>query len=157
MKKGMLVVVPCGKGKIWDRSPGIGGVKARDAYTGPPFMKNREYAEKFGEKWVILSAKYGYIMPDFIIPGNYNVTFKDAKTQPIGFDVLRKQVQGLGLDQFDTVVGLGGKEYRAAIMASFPDKAKIKFPFEGLPLGRMMSAISLAIEQNNPFPNKASM
>lgn len=154
--KGMLVIVPCGKAKVWDRNPGIGGVKARDAYTGPPFVKNREYAERFGEKWVILSAKYGYIMPDFIIHGGYNVTFKEAKTQPIGFNELKKQVQLLGLDKFDTVVGLGGKEYRAAIIASFLDRGKLKFPFEGLPLGRMMSSISLAIQQNNPFLNAVS-
>jgi len=30
---GLLVVVPCGQGKIWDRHPGAGPSPAEDAYT----------------------------------------------------------------------------------------------------------------------------
>jgi hypothetical protein len=31
-----LVVIPCGKSKIWKKNPRAGPQKARDAYTGPP-------------------------------------------------------------------------------------------------------------------------
>jgi len=37
---------------------------------------NREYAEHFGDRWVILSAKYGFLNPEDTIEGTYNVTFK---------------------------------------------------------------------------------
>ena len=47
------------------------------------FTTNRAYAEKFGSRWVILSAKYGFIRPDFQIPGPYNVSFKDPATKPV--------------------------------------------------------------------------
>jgi hypothetical protein len=33
--RGVLVIVPCGQAKIWDRHPQLGSVSARDAYTGP--------------------------------------------------------------------------------------------------------------------------
>ena len=70
----ILVIVPCGQGKIWDTEPDRGPVAARDAYTGAPFKVNRAYAERFASYWVILSAKYGFIPPDYLIPGPYNVT-----------------------------------------------------------------------------------
>jgi hypothetical protein len=43
-------------------------VKARDAYTSDLFRTYREDAQAFGERWVVLSAKYGFIDPDFEIP-----------------------------------------------------------------------------------------
>jgi len=151
--KGLLVIVPCGKGKIWKKHPSLGGVQAKDVYTGPPFKKNREYAEKFAEKWVILSAKYGYIEPSFIIPADYNVTFKDITTEPIDFNILKRQVERQDLANFDLVIGLGGKEYREAILASFPNRSNLQFPFRGLSLGKAMSAIDSAIQKNNPLPD----
>ena len=51
------------------------------------------------DRWVILSAKYGFIDPDFLIPGPYNVTFKRRATGPIDAETLRTQVRAAGLDQ----------------------------------------------------------
>jgi len=63
-----LVIVPCGKSKIWKKEPKRGATKARNVYTGAPFKLNKRYAEQFGYDWVILSAKYGFIDPDYQIP-----------------------------------------------------------------------------------------
>jgi hypothetical protein len=95
-----LVIVPCGQSKIWDRYPNAGPVAARNAYTGPLFRVNREYAEKFGDRWVVLSAKYGFISPDFVIPGPYEVTFKKKRTNPILVSILGEQVSDQG-DSFN--------------------------------------------------------
>ena len=54
-------------------------------YLGAPFKVNHKYAEKIGEKWVLLSAKYGFIEPDFVISENYSVTFNDPATNHILF------------------------------------------------------------------------
>ena len=70
--KGMLVVVPCGKAKVWDKEAGAGPTGARDTYVGPPLKANREYAERFAERWVILSGEYRFISPGFMIPGPYS-------------------------------------------------------------------------------------
>ena len=68
----MPVIVPCGLSKIWDKNTNAGPTLAKDAYKGSPFKLNRQYAESFGNKWVTLSAKYGFILPDFEIPGPFD-------------------------------------------------------------------------------------
>ena len=87
----ILVVVPCGLSKVWDNDPSRGSVRAEAAYTGPPFKVNSGFARKVGDKWVILSAKYGFINPNFLIPESYNVTFKDPQTRPINVKHLKTQ------------------------------------------------------------------
>lgn len=62
MTQNRLVIVPCGKRKIWDKHPDQGPTRADDAYIGTPFTLNRTYAERFGDRWVVLSAKYGRVV-----------------------------------------------------------------------------------------------
>lgn len=107
-----LVVVPCGKSKIWKKNPRAGPKNAENVYTGSPFKVNREYAETFSDKWVILSAKYGFIDNDFIIAGDYNVTFNDPKTNPISASTLKRQAQNRFFE-YNCIVALGGKTYAA--------------------------------------------
>lgn len=142
-----LVVVPCGSSKVWAKRPDAGAVPAKDAYTGGPFVMNRRYAERFGDDWVILSAKYGFLAPEDLIPEPYEVTFKRKGTNPIGFDALRRQVGERQLGAFDVVLGLGGAEYRAAIEAAFSGAdAELRFPFAGLTLGRCLQATKRALD-----------
>ncbi|MCR9291889.1 MAG: hypothetical protein NXI32_04165 [bacterium] len=142
-----LVIVPCGSAKVWNRDPEIGPTIAKDAYIGAPFKVNRQYAEKFGSRWVILSAKYGFIDPDYLLPGPYEVTFKKKATGPIETKILAAQVVDRKLDQFDRVVGLGGKEYRIAIKEAYSaSKIESEFPFAGLPIGKAMRVAKIAIE-----------
>jgi hypothetical protein len=138
-----LVIIPCGQSKVWGRFPDRGPIPARLAYTGGPFKVNMKYAERVGGTWVILSAKYGFISPDFVIPGPYNVTFKKKKTTPISIETLKQQVKEQKLDGFNRIIGLGGKEYREAIAATFTHFGKkVEFPFAGLTLFEAMRAIS---------------
>jgi len=67
MNKKLLVIVPCGQAKVWKKEPNHGPIKAKFAYKSSPFAVNRKFAEKFSDKWVILSAKYGFIDPDFVM------------------------------------------------------------------------------------------
>jgi hypothetical protein len=144
-KSEVLVIAPCGLSKIWDKNPNAGVTPAKDSYTGSPFKVNRQYAERFGTKWIILSAKYGFILPDFEIPGPYEVTFKRKASNPVSREELRKQVKDQGLDQFPIVIGLGGKEYRLAIADAFQGlSVELNFPFAGLPIGKAMQATKRA-------------
>lgn len=43
---GILVVVPCGRLKVWSTDPLRGATKAEDAYISGYFKVNREYAER---------------------------------------------------------------------------------------------------------------
>jgi hypothetical protein len=154
----ILVVVPCGMAKIWKDNPLAGPTRADHAYTGSPFKVNRQFAERFADRWMILSAKYGFIDPGFIIPEPYEVTFKRRKTNPVDTDTLRRQVARMGLDQFPVAVGLGGKEYRQAIEAAFATTSvRLEFPFAGLPIGKAMRAVKRSLESNDPgFPTSES-
>ncbi len=144
----ILVIVPCGRSKVWSKQPSAGPTVAKDAYTGSPFKVNRRFAEREGYDWIILSAKYGFISPDFVLPGPYEVTFKRKSSGPVKTEALKQQVADLRLDRYVDVVGLGGKEYRAAIVAAFEDTViEPRFPFAGLPIGKAMQATKQAIEQ----------
>jgi hypothetical protein len=146
----LLVIVPCGQNKIWDDDPERGPAKAKDAYTSLYFGLNRAYAEAFASRWVILSAKYGFILPDSLIPGPYNVTFKDRRSNPVEVPRLIEQIKELRLNDVPKVIGLGGKEYRAMIkraFASFP--CALSFPFSGLPIGLAMQPTRRAIRSSN--------
>ena len=97
---------------------------------------------------MVLSAKYGFLLPTDIVPGPYEVTFKLPATNPIGFDVLRKQVRKKGLDRYPEVVGLGFKDYREAIKAAFAGTSVTPhFPFAGLSLFETMAATKRATGQ----------
>jgi hypothetical protein len=151
-----LVIVPCGQGKMWDRYSNAGPLAARDAYTGALFKVNREYAENFGDQWAILSAKYGFISPDFVIPGPYEVTFKRKQTHPIPVAALREQVRDGSLGKFELVIGLGGKEYVSVIREAFAGwPVRLVFPFAGLAIGKMMQATRRAIQSGMPCPESS--
>jgi hypothetical protein len=148
----LLVAVPCGGAKIWDKEPLHGSTPARDAYVGPPFKVNRQYAERFGDRWLILSAKYGFVWPEEPIPGPYNVTFNDPATRPVSIDVLRQQVKSIGLERYGVVIGLGGKHYRNALLQAFAGTGVgLEFPFAGLPIGKAMRATLAAIRAGQPL------
>lgn len=134
------------------KRPDAGGVVAKDAYISPTFKLNRQYAEKFGDQWIILSAKYGFISPEFVIPGPYDVTFIDRKTQPISYASLQQQAIEQELAKFDQIIGLGGKEYRQAIAEALPEQQQIVFPFAGLTQGRMNQATKRSILAGVAFP-----
>jgi hypothetical protein len=152
-----LVVVGCGKEKIWDRYPDAGPTPAKDVYTGPYFKLNRRYAEHLGWDWLILSAKYGFIRPDFVMPGNYNVTFKNPATHPVSTDELRRQLFQLQLGRYDLVIILGGQDYIGRVKEAFAGMdARFETPFAGPGIGEQMAMIKTILSgdeaTNSPSP-----
>jgi len=154
MKK--LMIVQCGKQKKWNRYPDLGALRAAQAYTSSYFQKNLAYAKRFGDRWMILSAKYGFLDPDDLIE-NYNVTFKKRSSNPISPSKLKEQVLAKKLDEYDEVFVLGGEEYLAAVIAAFKGiQSIIKSPFRGKSTGERMAAIDKAlgekrIQTSNPI------
>lgn len=146
MKK--LVIIPCGGRKIWDSNPNAGAQRTSDAYIGSYFKSNKVYAEAQDCGWLILSAKYGLIEPEFIITENYNVIFKDKKTNPVKLDVVKRQVKEKMLTKYDEVIVLGGKEYINMVKQAFVGEGiKIDAPFAGLPMGIQMSKIKEQLQK----------
>jgi hypothetical protein len=150
--KGVLVVVPCGKAKVWDQNPGAGPTRAEVAYLGAPFAVNKQYARCFGETWVILSAKYGFIRPDFLIPGTYNVRFGRGASETVSPETLRGQVMGLlGHSHFCHVIALGGKDYRKVTECALDGlSVQLHFPFRRLSMFKAMAETKRAVITGDP-------
>lgn len=138
-----LVIIGCGKSKIWDKNPWAGPQKASNVYVGPYFKAKRRFAESRGCDWMILSGKYGFVRPDFIIPQSYNATFNRPSTCPISVQELRQQVEERGLSRYDEITVLGGGKYIEKIRDAFCDtRARIETPFAGYPMGQQMHMIN---------------
>lgn len=150
---GRLVVIPCGKQKTWDDDPSAGPAAAEHAYTSWYADLNREYAETFGDAWLVLSAKYGFLTPRSRIPGPYDVTFKRSATGPVPTDVVQAQAGALGLERFDEALLLGGQEYRDVARRALEGRGvEVAAPFSGVSLFDARSALETAVEEDEPFP-----
>jgi hypothetical protein len=100
---------------------------------------------------MILSAKYGLLAPNDIIPSDYNVSFCDPKSNPITSSQLRKQVEAKRLLEFDCIIVLGGKCYVNILKGVLPGE-KLTDPLEGSKgNGDMMSLLLKAIDNNVPL------
>jgi cytoplasmic iron level regulating protein YaaA (DUF328/UPF0246 family) len=140
------MIVQCGRQKIWAHNPCLGAVPAAQAYTSSYFKKNMAYAKRFGNRWMILSAKYGFLDPDDPI-NDYDVTFTDKSTNPISIGELKKQVSSKELGEFNEVFVLGGEEYLAAVIGAFQGiQSIIESPFRGLRMGLRMAAIDKVLD-----------
>jgi hypothetical protein len=147
-----ICIIPCGKGKIWKRNPGTGPTPAKDVYTGTFARKCQEYARKFyGEAYLILSAKYGFLFPNDIVPGDYNVTFKRPSTHPIKIPELVQIAHDKQLFQFEGLVIVAGHDYSEIARQVFPGKvivtplAKCRNMFE------MIQKMNKAIKEGQPI------
>ncbi len=137
----MLVIIPCGRAKIWKACPWAGPTPAKEAYVGAPFKVNREFAEASGARWLILSAKYGFLDPDTPIE-DYDKAFTVPSSDPISVGELRRQVSSMGLASYDSVVALGGSEYSSRVADAFVGTGvKVTALTVGLPIGLAMRRV----------------
>jgi len=145
-----LCIVPCGMRKIWKSNPTAGPTPAGEVYTGSFARKCQEYASVFYPgAYVILSAKYGFLWPDDIIPGDYNVTFNDSKTHPIKISEMIESARSKGLYVYDQLVVVAGKHYVDTAKQVFPGK-QFHEPLKGCTgngfmLQRMTEAIRIKL------------
>ncbi len=147
-----LCIVPCGNKKIWDKNPKAGSTKAKYVYIGPFAKKSREYAMRFyPSSWCILSAKYGFLFPNDIVPGLYNVRFNDRKTNPITTKELSAQVKEKELDSYGQIVILGGKNYVEMANKVFSSKEILTPLSDCKGIGYMMGKLNDAIKKGVPL------
>jgi len=129
----LLFVVSCTKKKIWNEKPDADEYfKAVQAYLGDDFVDwvKDPLSEKV--RWIILSAKYGFIEPNHPI-SNYDVTFNDPETGPISDQTLINQVKyqcrwkdRRKLNSFKQIVVRGSPTYfQKAKIAFCPSKASV--------------------------------
>lgn len=147
-----LAIIPCGNKKIWDKEGDIGPVPARKAYIGTFHQLCRAYAEMFYPRWVILSAKHGYLQPDEMVSEPYNVSFSHRSGAVIPIDRLADQVGEKGLGDFQHLVVLTGKKYKPIVQKSFGPDHHVEMPLLGSRgIGEMQQKLKRSITEGQPL------
>jgi hypothetical protein len=146
--QGLLVIVSCVAKKIWDVDASAPiHCPAGAAYVSPFFGKNRAYAQMFGEAWCVLSAKFGFLMPDENVE-NYNATFKLRSPDLVTVGRLKEQISAKNLDRFQRVQVLGGKEYVQRVRAAFAGSiVDVATPLAGFRIGEAMHRVQTAVDE----------
>lgn len=142
-----LCIIPCGAAKIWDKQPSIGPVEAQNVYTGVFAVACQRYAKTFFDHWVILSAKYGFLYPEDIIPEDYNVSFTKPSSETILIAQLKEQAESKGLFKYQEITVLGGKHYANRAKAVFNQGQELFFPLSDCTgIGYMLQRLARALE-----------
>jgi len=115
-----IIIIACGKKKIFSDNPTCQRTYAKDLYTGNFHKTSQEYALNFADEFCILSAKFGFLFPNDIITEDYDVTFKDKKTNPITIKELKKQIKIF--NNYDIIETACGKIYHDIIEDVFEKK-----------------------------------
>lgn len=147
-----LCILPCGKKKIWDKYPNAKETKAEDAYIGVLHRLCRRYTELYCDNWVIISAKHGLLLPDNLVPENYDLTFQ-VKHPPDKLTAkLKQQVIEKDLTAYQDIIVLTGKKYQPIIQQTFTHARRIQFPLLGTKgIGDMQRLLKNSIENQKPL------
>lgn len=115
-----LAVIPCGSQQIWDRDPTAANrtIHAKEAYISEYHRLCKQYAIKFSDRWDILSTKHGYLDPDDVIPGKYNVP-DFSKPDSITLEKAVHQISQKKLNEYGKVLAIGGMNHVQFIRDSF--------------------------------------
>ena len=130
-----IVLVGCGKQKQPKPAP------AKELYTSALFKASRRYAERVGDHWYILSAKWGLVDPDTeLAPYDMNMARMKAPAQNAWAE---RQVAALRRRHANApefrVILLGGHAYMWYLRAKLRDLGyTVLDPLYGKPLGHRL-------------------
>jgi len=110
MRQDLLLIIPCSKMKVWNKNPEIKHVKAKNVYISPYFKLCKALAESIDARWLIFSAKYGLISPEFIIPNNYDISFNRNYDNEIISKII-KQAEEHEIYNFNKIYSFCGENY----------------------------------------------
>jgi hypothetical protein len=128
-----IVIVSCVKQKAAVPRP------AKDLYTSPLFAGMRRFAEKNGDRWFILSAKYGLLHPDNLVdPYEQTLNKMPVRYRRAWAETVYKQIASTFPPAADIVM-LAGEKYREFLVPHLRKEGfNVSIPMEGLSLGRQL-------------------
>jgi len=127
----ILGIIPCSKEKIWDVFPEKKAVRADQAYRSAFHLYTRRYAQQHCHRFVILSAKYGLMEPEFVIEGPYDITFSRPSDPYISHEQLALQAQQY--QSQESIIVLCPKQYAQRIERAFDGlPPTMHFPLRGI-------------------------
>jgi hypothetical protein len=145
----LLVIVT---GSTARKIPPRGGlVEAQFAYARSQFERRCAYARRFGDAWLIFSAKWGLLSPTTRIDPTY--------PPPAGIVVdsatLKRQLIENDVQKYDVVQVLAGKAYVALLREPLRELGvPLSAPLldQGLGMGRQSAEIHHRTVIGEPFP-----
>ncbi|MBN1427424.1 MAG: hypothetical protein JXB07_03505 [Anaerolineae bacterium] len=119
---------------------------AQNLYTSSLFQKSRAYAERYADKWYILSAKYGLLKPDQVVVP-YDMTLKTmriSERKKWSEAVLASILEIAGLS--DKLIFLTGTRYHEYLVPRLRSRGyQLSLPMEGLSFGRRLQWLNTQI------------
>jgi cytoplasmic iron level regulating protein YaaA (DUF328/UPF0246 family) len=114
----VLVITECSKKKLGYTS----SIKApaKQMYQGRLFKAVKNYCEKMGFDYLIISAKYGLLHPDDVIEG-YDMVLKTKRD----IERIRPQVEEKlkpTLEKYEKIIVIAGKLYREVLKNLWDEK-----------------------------------
>ena len=129
-----LYLVSCVSQKLAIPAP------AKDLYNSSLFQKSRAYAERLGQPWFILSAKYGLVHPDHVIePYDLTLNGMGVADRRRWANTVMSQLQP-HLHEVSEVVFLAGRNYCQYLEPQLVQRGiAVQDPMRGLQIGRRLS------------------
>lgn len=131
-----IVLVGCVKSKQSHAAP------AKDLYVSDLFRKARQYAEATGQRWYVLSAKYGLLAPDEVIePYELHLARASASyRRQWGITVAHQLLAASGALEGRVIEVHAGASYTDAIRSQLLSAgAQVVEPLAGLTLGQRLA------------------
>jgi len=125
-----LGIVPCSKEKIWDLQPVAGAVPASRAYRSRFHQLAVAYVRSLTSDWLILSAKYGLLAPNQLIPGPYDISFTRPQDPTVSMSLLRQQAAAFA--RFGQVICVCPRLYGEKIEQAFAGYCPVVHPLRGV-------------------------
>lgn len=129
-----IALVSCVNKKAAEPQP------AADLYQSAWFKKASAYAKQISDRWFILSAKHGLILPGEVIkPYDETLNNMKAAERRSWAEKVTKQIQEV-VQEGDQVLFLAGVKYRENLIPFLTELGcAVEVPMEGLRIGEQMS------------------
>ncbi|HRH46015.1 MAG TPA: hypothetical protein PKY82_30510 [Pyrinomonadaceae bacterium] len=135
----IIVLVACVSLKLETASP------AKDLYCSPWFIKARKYAEKFGDKWFILSSLHGLLEPEQLIEPYEQTLYTARKPERAAWSARVGNKINSTIPPGSTIIILAGKIYRESLEHLLAQKFKVEIPMAGLGIGKQLQYLENAV------------
>jgi len=142
-----IVLVGCSKKKQKITS------RAADLYTSPRFLKAKRFAESHSDRWYVLSAKHGLLLPnDEIAPYDLSLDMMDVQERARWATEVLDALEPC-VSPGDEVTILAGPSYQKDVARGLTAMgAKVHAPLESQPIGRQLRLLN---EMNRPSKKEA--
>jgi hypothetical protein len=139
----IIALVSCVKSKQQKRAV------AKDMYTSPLFRGMRRYAERVADRWFILSAKHGLLLPTRIIDPYEQTLVKAPATERRAWAQRVANAIEVASQPGSHLVILAGIAYCRDLVPRLQENYSIELPMQGMRMGLRLRWLKSRFSQVN--------